>query len=118
MPSDSFAKIQSAIRAAIDGAPSACATLCVSGEPTRWLQIVDDTVNAAYSFEAEPGTVLGLLPAMEDLTVSEWEPRKFCTVCLEDIAAPGLPAWIDAYFVAILEAPAGAYHLDLKLEEL
>ena len=118
MSSNLPAEIHSAIRAAIDGGPDTCATLSVAGRSDLWLQIADNTVNAAYPFEAEPKTVLKLLPALGDLSISSWEPRKFCTVALEDLSRPDLPAWIDAYFVAILKAPAGAYELDLKLEEL
>ena len=118
MNPDPLAEIQSAIRAAVDGAPSACATLCVREQPNQWLQIADNTVNAAYPFEAGPETVLKLLPEIDGLSISSWEPRKYCTVALEDLSASDVPAWIDAYFIAILRAPAGAYELVLKLEEL
>jgi hypothetical protein len=118
MKTDPLSTIESAIRAAIDGAPAACATLRVVGHPAKWLQITDDTVNAAYPEESDPVAVLKLLPALDGLSISEWEPGRFCTVQLEDLSSPGLATWIDAYFVTIFEVPVGEYGLDLELEEL
>lgn len=118
MNRSSLAQIQSAIRAAAEGNPGTCATLSTEGCPTQWLQIADDTVNAAYPLETDPESVLRLMPNLNGLSVSEWEPRKFCTVRIEDLGHPDLPAWIDAYFVAIFKVPPSAYGLCLKVEDL
>lgn len=118
MTSDSFDKIQEAIRAAIDGAPGRCATLSLAGNPARWLQVADDTVNAAYPLVEDPEGVLGLLPAVDGLSVSEWEAGRFCTVQVEDLADPALVRWIDGYFVAVFAAESGRYELELRVEEL
>jgi hypothetical protein len=102
----------------MEGNPGTCATLSIKGHPKQWLQIADDTVNAAYPSEVDPESLLKLLPEVSGLSVSEWEPGRFCTVRAEDLGDPALPAWIDAYFVAVFNARAGEYLLELRIEEL
>lgn len=118
MSSDHLAEIQAAIRAVLEGEPGTCATLSVQGHPKLWLQIADDTVNAAYPQETEPVEMLRRLPSVDGLALSEWEPQRFFTVRLEDLANDELPGWIDAYFVTVFDMQAGVYQLDLRLEEL
>jgi len=43
---DQIAEIRPAIREAIAGAPHTCVTLAIEGEPDKWMQVVDHTINA------------------------------------------------------------------------
>jgi len=48
MNADQIAEIRPALREVVEGAPDTCATLEVEGDPEKWMQVVDRTVNAAY----------------------------------------------------------------------
>jgi hypothetical protein len=118
MNADQIAEIRPAIREAIDGAPDTCVTLEAHGDPGKWMQVTDRTINAAYPHEDHPQERLKALPAMAGLQVTNWKARKFATFELPELDVTPLAHWIDAYFVAVLACTAGDYHLDTACEKL
>ena len=118
MNADQIAEIRPAIREAIDGAPDTCATLEVQGDPGKWMQVADRTINAAYPHEDHPQERLKALPALAGLQVTSWEARKFATFELLKLELSPVAHWVDAYFVAVLGCTAGDYHLDTACERL
>ena len=119
MNADQIAEIRPAIREAIKGAPSTCVTLQVTGEPAKWIQIVDHTLNAAYPHGLNPNESVKVLPklALRGNVVS-WESGKFATFQFDDMEPTRLAHWIDAYFVGILDCAVGEYHVDVACEEI
>ena len=118
MNADQIAEIRPALREVIDGAPDTCLTFEVEGNQTRWLQVVDHTINAAYPHAEEPEPRLGALPKVSGLRLTGWEAHKFVTLELPDWDVGSLATWIDAYFVAVLACEAGDYHIDVTYETL
>jgi hypothetical protein len=118
MNADQIAEIQPALREAFDGAPITCVTFEVEGDQERWLQVVDQTINAAYPHADDPESRLRALPGVSGLRISSWEAWKFVTLECPGWDAGSLATWIDAYFVAVLACKAGDYHVDVTCENL
>jgi hypothetical protein len=119
MNADQIAEIRPAIREAITGAPHTCVTLEIEGEPDKWMQLVDRTINAAYPHRDSPEDRLKSLPLVPRLIkVAGWEAQKFATFEFDGLEATTLAHWIDAYFVAILSCAPGEYHVDVTSEQL
>ena len=118
MSADQIAEIRPAIREAIEGAPDTCVTFEVTGVPGRWMQVVGQTINAAYPHEDHPQNRLTAMPAVAGLEVTGWEARKFATFGLPELDVTILARWIDAYFIGVLACAAGDYHLDITSQKL
>jgi hypothetical protein len=117
MSADQIAEIRPAMREAIEGAPDTCITFEVAGVPSKWMQVVDRTINAAYPHDDHPQNKLTAMPALPGLKVAGWEARKFATFELPGLDVTILPGWIDAYFINVLACTAGEYHLDITTEK-
>jgi hypothetical protein len=112
--SDQVAEIAPGVREALAGGPSWCVTFEVSGDPNRWVQFTDGTINAAYPYVEAPGPRLGTLGSF---AVEEWEPTKSVTgtLALED--ATSIARWIDCYFAEVLDCDKD-YSVDLEFDRL
>ena len=119
MNADQIAEIRPAIREAIQGAPSTCVTLQITGEPAKWIQIVADTVNAAYPHTLDPQEKLNTLPKLAGHgKVVGWETGKFATFQFDKMEPTSLAHWVDAYFVSVLGCLPGEYHVDVACEQV
>jgi hypothetical protein len=113
MGADQISEIAPGIREVLVGAGGWCATFEVSGDPSRWVQFTQGTINAAYPYEESPDERLPLLGSC-DLT--EWEPRKYATFRLHLNEPRTVAKWIDRYFVDVLGCEQ-EYSIDTKLED-
>ena len=119
MNADQIAEIRPAIREAIKGAPKTCVTLEVDGEPDKWMQIVDRTVNAAYPHSDDPNERVKGMGSVQLMTkVTSWEPGKFATFIFAELEATVVSHWVDAYFVKVLSCASGEYHVNVACEQL
>lgn len=117
MSADQIAVIRPALQEALRGAPDLCATLELDGNADKWVQFVDDTINAAYPYDIEPQEIVKCLPTMAGISLVGWEARKFATFKIVATDPQSLARWIDAYFVGVLDCPAD-YDLNVACEEL
>lgn len=119
MNADQLAEIRPALREVVEGAPDTCATLEVEGDSEKWVQIVNQTVNAAYPHSDSPEERLsdsGLsAPASKILC---WEAGKFVTFEFGQFELMAVAEWVDAYFVRVMGCTDGEYHLDVTFEKL
>ncbi|GEP46215.1 hypothetical protein [Brevifollis gellanilyticus] len=97
MNADQLAEIRPVLREVIEGAPDTCATLEADDDPQKWLQVVDQTVNAAYPHSDNPEERLGRLglPLLSTKLVS-WEACKFATFDFAEFEVKAIADWIDA----------------------
>ncbi|MFN0052932.1 MAG: hypothetical protein ACKV0T_12145 [Planctomycetales bacterium] len=114
MNADQLAEIRPALREVVEGAPDTCVTFEVAGDPNRWIQVVDRTVNAAYPHADHPEERISRLelPPVSAMLVS-WEAHKFATFEFAQIDLKAVAEWIDAYFVRVIGCTDGEYHLDV-----
>ncbi|HZF10263.1 MAG TPA: hypothetical protein VFE33_15850 [Thermoanaerobaculia bacterium] len=120
MGADQIAEIAPGLREALAGGPDTCVTFEVTGDPEKWVQFLDGTVNAAYPRETPP-VLEHLLPATSpDLEprLLGWEARKYATLKIPGADTRFLASWIDRYFVCILDCEAGGYDVDVTIEML
>jgi len=119
MAADQIAEIAPGLREALAGGPETCVTFEVTGDPDKWVQFLDGTVNAAYPRETPPDPE-HLLPEAPDLAprLLEWEPRKCATFALDSADVRALAGWIDLYFVCILGCVDDGYDVDVRIETL
>lgn len=119
MNADQIAEIRPAIREAIEGAPDICVTLEIEGEPKKWMQIVDRTINAAYPHGDVPDGRVKCLGSAHLLTkVVAWEAGKFATFEFVELSTTLLAPWIDGYFVDVLNCDPGRYHINVSCQQL
>ena len=119
MNAHQIAEIRPAIHEAIKGAPDTCVTLNVEGEPGKWMQVVDRTINAAYPHSDDPEARVTSMHSEHLMTrVLNWESGKFATFEFADVEPTTLAHWIDAYFVHVLSCAPGEYHVDITCEQL
>jgi hypothetical protein len=119
MNADQIAEIRPALREVVDGAPDTCATLEVEGDPEKWIQVVDRTVNAAYPHSDHPAERVsksGFSPLSAQVVA--WESGKFATFEFSEMEVNAVSEWIDAYFVRVIGCTPGEYHLDVAFEKL
>jgi hypothetical protein len=117
MGADQVSEIAPAIREAIEGGPDTCVTFEVTGQPHRWVQFVDRTVNAAWPRADQPA-IGDLLPSMtSDLapTLASWEAHKYATFEFPHLDARAVAKWIDRYFVRVLQCEDDGYHVDVSI---
>jgi hypothetical protein len=121
MNSDQLAEIRPALREALGGGEDYCVTFEVSGDESTWIQFVANTLNCAHRrAEAPPLEALpsSLVSALGGIKIANWEARKFVTY---EIGAPEvepLARLIDSIFTDQLGCTPGAYHLDVRHEQL
>src|SRR5258708_12857166 len=99
MNADQIAEIRPAIREAIDGAPDTCVTLEAHGDPGKWMQVTDRTINAAYPHEDHPQERLTALPAMAGLQITNWAAGKFPTFSFPHTALTPPPYCFVPFFL-------------------
>jgi hypothetical protein len=114
MGADQISEIAPAIREVLSGGGRWCATLEVSGDPSRWVQFTSGTINASYPHEDAPEERFGRL---DQFVLVEWKPNKYAQFELEVEEARAIANWIDRYFVEVLGCE-GDYSIDATLEEL
>jgi|688.fasta_scaffold1551838_1 hypothetical protein len=116
---DQLAEIRPALREVVNGSPNTCATLEIEGDSTKWLQIVDRTINAAYPYSESPEVRLNVfLTSPQSPKLINWEVGKFVTFEFPQIEVNTVSVWIDSYFVHALDCPSGDYHVDMMIEEI
>jgi hypothetical protein len=119
MNADQIAEIRPAVREAIQGAPNTCVTLQIKGDPSKWVQIAANTVNAAYPHAVTPDERLRTLSQLgERGKLVSWKSGKFATFEFEKMEPTPLAHWIDAYFVGVLACSPGDYHVDVACEQI
>ncbi len=110
---DQIAEIRPSLREVIAGAPKTCVTFEVDSSPSKWLQVVNRTVNAAYPHSDPPmNKVENLSPRLLPTRIDSWKPGEWVTIEFPEFDATAMAHWIDAYFVQILDCPFGEYHLN------
>ena len=119
MNADQLAEIRAALREVVEGAPDTCATLEVAGDHSRWVQVVNCTINAAYPHSDHPLERISKsgLPSLLAILVA-WEAGKFATFEFALVEVNPVAEWIDAYFVRVMGCAEGEYHLDVMFEKL
>jgi len=114
MGADQISEIAPEIREVLSGGGRWCATLEVSGDPSRWVQFTLGSINASYPHEEAPNDRAATLG---QCAVVEWEPRKFVAFSVEMDDARTIAKWIDRYFSEVLGCD-GDYSIDAVLEDL
>lgn len=114
MGADQISEIAPEIREVISGGGNWCATLEVSGDPTRWVQFTLDAINAAYPYDIAPNDKFGDL---DDFVVMAWEPNTFATFKVAGDDPRKIAKWIDRYFSEVLACKQD-YTIDATLEDL
>jgi hypothetical protein len=117
MSADQIAAIRPAIVEAAEGAAGMCATFEVEGDAGRWVQFMDNTVNAAYPCSTDPSERVKDLPPIAGMKLQEWEPQMFATFEIPPSDPGAIARWIDGYFTAVLGCPAD-YDVDVTLEQM
>lgn len=98
----------------MEGREGLCVTFTVKGTPDRWLQFVDDQVNAASFADSQPDALVAELgPAV----IISFQPRQHLTVTLAARDPETIAAWIHDYFVRGLDAGEG-FLFDAAIEQL
>ena len=107
-----------AIRSVIQEAGGNCATLVSAAEPSKWVQIMDSTINCHYPHEESPEWLYPELTGHPIIAGLEgFEDGCYVTVSLNNMDEPGITEWIGLYFSQVLGIPADA-ELDLRMEEI
>jgi hypothetical protein len=119
MNTEQLAEIRSALSEVVQGAPDTCATLQAEGDPDKWVQMLDHTINAAYphSDNPEERTRKSGLPSLS-AELLDWEPGKFATFEFADLEENGVTAWIDGYLAHVIGCGDGAYQIDITFEQM
>ena len=97
-----------------------CATLCVDGDPDRWVQVTPTFVNMAFPFEGEPLAHLAAVGIRipDGLRLDAHEAEVFATFEYEEALTAALPAFIDEYFVGVFSCHPVSYSIQAELEDL
>lgn len=118
MNADQIAQIRPAVQEAIDGAPDSCVTFEIEGDPDKWMQVVDHTINSAFPHADDPEERLKAIPGFSGLSITAWEAENFVTLEAPGWDATALAEWIAAYLVMVLGCEAGDYDVDVTYEKL
>jgi hypothetical protein len=121
MSSDQLAEIRPALREALSGGDDYCVTFEVSGDQAAWIQFVAGTLNCAYrQAEAPPVDAFpsSLVSALGGVEIVNWEAQKFVTYEIGEPQVAPLSKLIDFIFTNQLGCVPGAYHLDVRHEQL
>lgn len=115
---DSAGLIRIAVQAAADRRGGNCATLTSKFDPERWLQLMENTVNAAYPHTEAPEQRCPKLfnsPMAAGLT---FEPGQYVTVPVDGMSVNEISTWIAAYFTEVLSVNLSNNPLGLKMETM
>lgn len=117
MSTTSIATIHPALQKAMEGAPDLCVTLALKGNADKWVQFINNTINAAYPYDIAPEKILQGLPPIAGFNKIDWKARQFATFEISAVDALTLARWIDTYFFGVLDCRAN-YDLDITYENL
>jgi len=119
MNADLLAEIRLALQKVVEGAPDTCVTFEVEGDSDKWVQVFDQTVNAAYPYSDNPEERLSKLGlSLISTKLNCWEENKFATFEVTPFEVEPVTEWIDAYFVRVLGCRSGEYHLDTAFVQI
>ena len=127
MGADQTAAIRPALRELFDAnanneadAESLCITFTVPERPDVWVQVMHDTVNAAYPRSGDPTEFLRStsLPSIPDLTVESWQPKQYATWSHGPCSVDALAEFIDQLLVALHSLSADDYEIDVTFEHV
>jgi hypothetical protein len=95
-----------------------CATFELSGDPSRFVQVLPNALNLAYPMFAEPVHVLAQDERLANLTVMEWKANDFLTLGLPvGASARDIANLVDALFQVIFRS-GDDYRVDAKVTRL
>jgi hypothetical protein len=95
-----------------------CATFAMSGDPSRFVQVLSNALNLAYPMFAEPQHVLARDERLAKLAVMEWKANDFLTLELPvGASAREIANLVDALFHVIFGC-ADDYRTDVKVTKL
>ena len=116
---DSRGLIRIAVQAAVDRAGGNCATLESRFDSGLWVQIMDDTVNAAYPHPEAPEQLHPELFRESIIAkLLAHDPGSFMTVQVREMNPEAVTDWIAAYFSEVLSADLSNHPLRMKMENL
>ena len=119
MNTDFAAQVRPILKEAIQGPEDTCATFVVTGDPDKWVQYCNGTLNVAYPFDEDPEVQFaGLLARPEIEGLSDFDEGKYATISLQDPSDPRVVGWIEEYFVTMLGCVSGGFTVDVTIEQL
>ena len=95
-----------------------CATFEISGDPSRFVQVLSNALNLAYPIAAPPAHVLSKDERLANLAVMEWKANDFLTLELPlGASARDIANLADALFQVIFGC-GDDYRVDVKVTQL
>jgi hypothetical protein len=119
MNPDFSAAIYPLLREVASGPPGTCGTIELCADNNKWVQFMDQTINAAYPFEDDPETRLPeLLKRSVVLEVSTFAEGSFLTLSVKDILDKAVIDWVEDYIVDVLGCDRSNLTVDTWIEQL
>ena len=119
MNTDFAAQVRPILKEAIQGPEDTCATFVVTGDPDKWVQYCNGTLNVAYPFYEDPEVKLSNFLARPEIEgLSDFDEGKYATVLLQNPSDPRVVNLIEDYFVTMLNCVSGEFTVDASIEQL
>jgi hypothetical protein len=102
------------------GGGKLCATFTVPGYPMIWVEVTPGMINVSYPHSTEPlefltGREITVLP---ELTVENWEPRRYATFSHGPVALPSVARFVDRLIAAVHAHEAEDYAIDVGFDRV
>lgn len=119
MDPDFLAAVRPLLREVSSGPPGTCATIELCADSSKWVQFVDQTINAAYPFEDAPEIRFSeLFERSVILDVSSFAAGSFVTLLVTDILDRAVIEWVEDYLVEVLGCDRTDLAVDMQIEQL
>lgn len=106
-----------AVDSVIEQAGGNCATIEIGEQSTKWIQIIDCTINCHYPHKTSPDVKYPELtnhPLVAGL--ESFEEETHMTVSLNGMNRSEIVAWIEQYLTKVLSADLSTLRIELRMD--
>ena len=108
-----------AVNSVIEQAGGNCATLQLEDDPTKWIQIMDCTINCHYPHKESPDWLFPELTNHPNVAGLEgYGDESFMTVSLIAMDESAIVGWIEQYLSKVLSVDPHGSEITLRMEQI
>ena len=108
-----------AVTSVIEQVGGNCATLQLEDDPTKWIQIMDCTINCHYPHKESPDWLFPELTNHPSVAGLEgYEEESFMTVNLNAMDESEIVGWIELYLSKVLSVDPHVSKISLRMEQI